>query len=337
MGKNDMTDEERKAKRAAMDTNQDGKISAEERAAWKAANPKGGADDEKDDPLTKEELLAEYGYAADVIYSNEELQKVFEKALKEQWTKDRFLAALKTTEWWKNGKYYRAAYVSQREGAEWKNDIQGATEAVRRRATALGVDLNKRELHKLAIRYLYEGWFDGPRQTLLDNELANYINRKSIGDTDWETQLRTAAYQYGVEGQLDDSWYAIAQRKIARGDETFESLIGSIRERAMSKYLPFADAIKSGQTTRSAMKAYTSSMADLLEVDEDSIDLNDRLLKKAWQTKTTPDGKPAVMTQFEFETMIREDPRWMQTSNGRQATTDLAAEFMRSMGFIGGR
>jgi len=324
-----LTDKERAKKRKEMDLDGDGTITAAERALYKATKP---------DILSKKELAERYDYALSVIYSNDELQKLFERALnakKGQWTADKFKAELKNTEWWKNGKYWRAAYISQKEGVEWKNDMQGARKAVRDRATALGVTLNDRQLKKLATQFLYEGWYDGPRQSFLDRALSNFIGDKSVGNEDYEAQLRSLAWNYGVEKVFDDSWYTRAQRRLARGLVTLDALGAEIREKAKSKYAPLAEAIENGETTRSALKGYTSSMADLLELDESKIDINDPLLKRAWSSRNKPDGTPSTMTLYDFERQVRRDPRWARTKNGRQSTVSVAQSFLQSLGIQG--
>jgi hypothetical protein len=321
------TDKERAKKRKEMDLDGDGTITPQERQLWKASQP---------DTLSKKELASRYDFALSVIYSNDELRKLFEQAMnakKGQWTADKFKAELRNTKWWKNGKYWRSAYISQKEGVEWKNDMAGATKAVRDRATSLGVTLNDNQLKRLATRFLYEGWYDGPRQSFLDEALARFIGDKSVGTEDYQAQLRSLAWNYGVEKVLDDAWYVNAQKRLARGETTIDALSAEIREKAKSKYAPLAGAIDNGETTRSALKGYTTAMADLLELDESKIDIDDPLLKRAWAANNGPDGTPSTMTLYDFEREVRRDERWKSTKNGRKSTVNLAQSFLRSLGF----
>lgn len=321
------TDQERRRKRREMDLDGDKKISPAERQVWRDSQP---------DQLSKSELAEQYGYALSVIYSNRQLTELFNRALKGdregQWTTQKFVAELKSTDWWKNGKYWRQAYISQKEGTEWENDMASATKAVNMRATALGVTLDEKQAKRLATRYLYEGWYDGPRQSFLDDALSEYIGEASVGVEDYEAQLRSLAFNYGVEKTLDETWYTNAKRRLARGETTLDSLTAEVREKAKSKYAPLAGAIDNGETTRSALKGYTSSMADLLELDETKIDLDDPLLKRAWTTVNGLDGTPGTMTLFDFENEIRKDGRWKSTKNGRQTTLNVAQSFLRSLG-----
>ena len=332
MADDDITDKERRKKRKEMDLDNDGTISPAEREAYKqrkALEP---------DPLSKRELAEKYGYALEVIYANPELRKLFERALSAedgQWATEMFKARLRDTDWWGKGKYWRTAWVTEKEGVEWENTWNGAQEVVTRRATALGATLSDTELKRLTRRYIYEGWDEGPRATFLDNALAGFIGGDATDRDDTESTLRRTAWEYGVDKGLDDQWYTRAMRRIARGDATVEGVTAEIRQRAMSKYKPFAGDIESGQTTRGAVSQYTAAMSELLEVDATKIDLDDPLLKRAWTAKAKEKGGEDLMSVYDFETLVRQDPRWRSTGNGRRATMSTALQFLQGLGFNG--
>lgn len=326
------TEKDRRRKRKEMDLDRDGNISPAERAAYRQRK------ELEPDPLSKRELAAEYGYALDVIYANPELRKLFERALNAedgQWEPALFIARLKNTNWWKNGKYWRQAWVSEKEGSEWGNDFANAQEVVRRRATALGATLDEQQLKRLTRRYLYEGWYDGPRGTFLDNALADYIGGSVADGDDTEAVLRRQAWEYGIDKTLGDDYYVKAMRRIARGEVTLEGLTAEMRQQAMSKYKPFAGALEKGQTTREAVSGYTAAMSELLEIDPTKIDLDDPLLKKAWTTRPGTEGGEELMSVYDFETTVRQDPRWRATGNGRRATMSTAMQFLQGLGFNG--
>lgn len=321
----DTTDRERRKRRKEMDIDGNGEVTPQEREIYKATQP---------DEVSRSELADSYDFALNVIYSNPELERLFLRAFNDktgQWTAQKFLAELKTTDWWKNGKYWRQAWTIEKDGTEWDDQFGAATEVVRRRATAVGVTLDDKQLKKLSRRYLYEGWYEGPRSAFLDNALAEFTGPK-VGNEDYEAQLRALAWDYGVDKMLDDSWYATAKQRIINGSETIENLTAQIRDKAKSKYAPISASIDNGETTRSALKGYTSAMSDLLEIDETKIDLDDPLLKKAWAAQNGPDGKPTTMTLYDFETSLRRDPRWQKTGNGRRATMGLMQSFIQSLG-----
>jgi hypothetical protein len=326
------TDKERDKKRKEMDVNEDGVISEAERKAYKAQQ------ELEPDPLSRKELAVKYGYALNVLMSNPELERLFTRAVnakKGQWAPERFIAELKNTDWYKQGKFYRDAWVMEQEGSEWQDQMQAAREVISRRATALGAGLDEGQVDKLARRYLYEGWYSGPRSAFLDNALSEMIVGDTVGEEDVEGSLRNLAWDYGVEQGLDENWYLRAQKDLAQGKTTMANLTNQLKQMSMSKFAPVSESINNGQTARQALKQYSSTMADLLELDETKIDLNDPLLKKAWTTQMGKDGQSELMTVFDFEEMVRKDPRWQATGNGRRATMDAATSFLKSLGFNG--
>ena len=323
---------QRRRRRREMDVNNDGNISAAEREAYrqkKELEPK---------RLNKNELAAQYGYALNVIYANPELKKLFERALnaeKGQWEPALFVAKLKDTEWWKNGKYWRQAWVTEKEGSEWGNTFSNAQEVVRRRAAALGATLDNKQLDNVARRYVYEGWYDGARATFLDNTLAGYIGGNVADREDTESVLRRSAWEYGIDKSLGEGWYTKAMRRVARGEVTLEGLTAEMRQQAMSKYKPFAEALERGQTTREAVGQYTTAMGEILEIDPAKIDLDDPLLKQAWTSPNPGAGDSSPMSVYDFETLVRQDSRWRSTGNGRKATMSTAMQFLQGLGFNG--
>lgn len=326
------TDKDRAKKRKEMDTDGDGAISPQERAAYKARKQL------EPDPVSKEELATRFKLALNVIYANEELKRLFLRAANAkdgQWTEEKFASKVRNTDWYAKGKFWREAWISEKEGIEWDGDLKEASEIISRRATDLGATIGEEELARLARRYLYEGWYDGTRAFYLDNALAKHIGKGAVGEGDIEGSLRTFAWQYGVDTQINSDWYTNAMRRVAEGKATLESLQAEIRDKAKSKYAPVADKIDQGQTTRDALGSYVASYASLLEVEDGDVDLNDPLLQKAWGG-VDDQGKPKAMSVYDFETEIRKDPRWRETGNGRRETISLAQGFLESLGFAGG-
>lgn len=310
------------------DLNGDGDVSEAERQYYKTANP---------DPLSAKELAQKYGFALRVLRSNDELWKLFQKAVKgetagDQMTVDAFTAALQNSKWWaQNNEYARKAWTAQKlGGADWKASVETAEQVVQRRAASFGVRLGKNQLRNIAVRYLYEGWEDPRRSGLLDTTLSTFVGKgKSTGDAALQTDLRQLAWQYGVK--IDDSYIDRMQKQIMRGEISEETAIQSIRDKAKSKYSPIAEQIDSGQTTREAMSQYLNSMSDLLELGgADKVDLDDPLIKQALGSNS-PGGEP--MTAWDFEKVVRRDARWKSSKNGQQTYVNVAQKFLKSMGF----
>ena len=73
---------------------------------------------------------------------------------------------------------------------------------------------------------------------------------------------------------------------------------------------------------------YRNTMASLLEVNPDSISLNDSLLRSAIQGDKE-------MPLYDFQRQIRKDNRWQYTNNARAEASDVAKTVLRDFGFMG--
>jgi len=73
---------------------------------------------------------------------------------------------------------------------------------------------------------------------------------------------------------------------------------------------------------------YKNTMASLLEINPDSISLNDALLRTAIQGDKE-------MPIYDFQRQIRKDNRWQYTNNARAEASDVARTVLRDFGFMG--
>jgi hypothetical protein len=73
---------------------------------------------------------------------------------------------------------------------------------------------------------------------------------------------------------------------------------------------------------------YKNLMARVLEINADSIKLDDPTLRSAI-------GPEKEMPIYEFERALRKDPRWQYTDTARQEVSDVALEVLRDFGFQG--
>lgn len=73
---------------------------------------------------------------------------------------------------------------------------------------------------------------------------------------------------------------------------------------------------------------YKNLMARVLEINPDSIKLDDPTLRSAI-------GPEKEMPIYEFERALRKDPRWQYTDTARQEVSDIALEVLRDFGFAG--
>lgn len=305
------------------------------------------------DPLNREEMAAQYQSALGLIYSVPEITSIFDKAVKEQWTgpegQAKFNAAVQNSDWYRNNnRYFRSAWASEHFGmkdgqpsADWQTTVEAARQAVQARANQLGSDLSPEEVNSLSRRYLYEGWGEQGRGNLMDQALSEEISYLPDG--------RGVASMKGSSGNLyddlkavanangmnySDNFYLSAAKSVASGLTTEDDWLRDVREQAAGMWPVYADKISKGVNVSDLASNYVNTMAQELEIDPNTISLNDPYIRSAL-AGNSQDGAPAAMSLWDFQRKLRDDPRWMNTTKAQNDVTSAAGKIMQMFGLTG--
>ena len=196
----------------------------------------------------------------------------------------------------------------------------------KKRLIAKGINLDDTTFNSIT-----ENAFDtGMDDNQLDLKAIGAFTGKLGGTPLGATQsLKEYANAFGMSYQQKDfdSW----SRNIFSGTTTVEDLQAKIRQDAASAFPAYADQINKGVSVDALASAYKSSMANILEIDPDSIGYNDPTLRRALQTVGT-DGKPVTKPLWQFEKELRMDSRWEYTNNARDTIDSLSLKVLRDWG-----
>lgn len=162
-----------------------------------------------------------------------------------------------------------------------------------------------------------------------------------VGDTEGGGQRQTLADQvrnllreYGIY-DLGDDWVMSYVERLMNPDPmqslTMDDVTNIVVDLAKERYASIGDRIDSTRSTRTAATNYISRMANLLELNLDSIELNDPLLEK-YLTEPNPD---TPLNLADFSKAVRSDKRWQFTGNARDTYMDAVQGFLSRMGFTG--
>lgn len=283
--------------------------------------------------LSMEELAVQYGFAAAFFNSDPELASLIKDAVKGQWSTSKFQAKFMATNWYRS----REASVRQwsdlmaRDPAEAQNKINESKAWLSDQFSQLGVDVDDATLTSLALQRLQWSWSDSQTQDIL----ASYIDYEP-GQTSGEvaaieTNIKNLAYQYGVnvsDLQMQDWISGVVSQKY-----TEESLNDYIRDMARSKYGGMTGYLDTGMTVRQVASPYLQEFGRLLEVNPDTVDLDDPLVSSALQGQIDPrTGQPGMMTVAQMQKAIKQDQRWLYTTNAKKDMTDLGLGILKDMG-----
>ena len=143
------------------------------------------------------------------------------------------------------------------------------------------------------------------------------------------TALRATAAANGVDldkqfgGQLTD-WL----QRLTQGEsvETFKNLIRQQAKLGLPEKV--AGLLDQGLDLEQIYDPYKRIMASVLEINPETIKLDDSVLRSAI-------GPDKEMSLYDFQRMLRKDPRWQYTDNARKETSDAALNVLRDFGFQG--
>jgi hypothetical protein len=117
-------------------------------------------------------------------------------------------------------------------------------------------------------------------------------------------------------------------RKIDQGEsiETYKRLIRSTAANGLPDNIK--KTMEQGVDLSTIYSPYRNIMSAILEINPESITLNDPTLRSAI-------GPDKEMSLYEYQRALRKDPRWQYTNNAREQVADATLEILRDFGFQG--
>lgn len=282
--------------------------------------------------INEAELAQNYGFAMAVLNSDPELKGMFNKAVAETWTPDKFAAQLRGTKWyqthseqWRNAQILKAS-----DPASYASNLAQTRQRIAMMGAEIGANLGS-ALDGLADQALTLGWDDNQLRATLST-YVQYTDGRMLGQAgQWDQQLRKQALDNGLT--LSDSYYQNAVQATVAGRQTINDAMSALTNMAVSAYPHLAERLRAGETVATIADPYKQTMAALLEVNPDSIGMNDPSIKNALASKDK-DGKPVLRTLYDFENDTRADPRWAKTKNAQDAAMSTTRKVLNDMGLV---
>ena len=83
-----------------------------------------------------------------------------------------------------------------------------------------------------------------------------------------------------------------------------------------------------GVDLQSIYSPYKQVMANVLEINPETITLDDPVLRSA----INQTGETSI---YDFQRALRKDPRWQYTNNAREEVSNIATQVLKDFGFMG--
>lgn len=141
--------------------------------------------------------------------------------------------------------------------------------------------------------------------------------------------LRAVAKANGID--LDKQFGLVLTdwvQKLDQGEkiDTYKQIIRDVAKRGLPENI--GALMDKGVDLETIYSPYKRAMANTLEVNEESITLDDPILRSA----ITAEGEK---TLYDYQRSLRKDPRWQYTNNARDEVSTIVGTVLRDFGFQG--
>jgi hypothetical protein len=206
--------------------------------------------------------------------------------------------------------------------------IKSAADALSEYAVSTGADITEEELLSLATEVYDKAIENDPVQ--LRNLVRGKIGATGKGQAgDNYAKLKAVAAANGLDldktfGTSLDDWL----RQIDKGEsiDTFKRLIRGAAKIGMPQNV--ASLLDNGVDLDAVYSPYKNLMASVLEINPETITLNDPVLRSA----VSGDKE---MPLYEFQRQLRKDTRWQYTDQAKEEVSNVALKVLRDFGFQG--
>lgn len=212
----------------------------------------------------------------------------------------------------------------------WNQSIDSDVALIRNQAVAQGAVMSEIEMREFAINSRRLRWNDSEKI----DAFAEYVNAQNGVFSGAAGKFQSTIADWSRTNGLGLSDDAVNNyvKRIAAGDMTEDDVKQQLRNQYMvGTYPAWAEQIQAGQDPSDIASPYKQQMANLLEVDPETLDLNDTLLQMGLQG-VGADGKPSVVPMYEFKKMIRKDERWDATDNALAEYTSAGMNILQMFG-----
>jgi hypothetical protein len=146
--------------------------------------------------------------------------------------------------------------------------------------------------------------------------------------------LQSFANAYGVGNLLNTAYWDTKSTGLFSGDTTSDDIMNDIKNLAASAYPAYADGIKNNISLSALASNVTSTVANLLELDPDTVDFNNPLVKRIMGYVNPATGKQEIMPQYMVDKTVKSSNDWLFTNNARNTIDSLTTKVFSDWGVL---
>jgi len=295
----------------------------------------GAAPAAKQAGLSPDELAQQYALTSGLINAFPELKTLFDQAVREGWTADKFQAKFRNTNWYQSrtDTQRKAAIMSYQDPATWGQLWNTTQSHVRDLMGDMGADPNNwDQINAAASKIIWDGFDDNRTRDFLGQFIVFGEGGLASGKAG-ATQQELNSYAYSMGVQNADWWQQSAIRQIMTGQKTSQDFKNEILKQSIAAFPGLEQQLRAGQTLADVAQPYTQSMAQILEIPVGNINMFDPTIRNALSFKD-PGGATNTQPLWQFQNTLRQDPRWTKTQNAQDAAMGTAHKVLQDFGMV---
>jgi hypothetical protein len=295
------------------------------------AEKKAAAKPKKDDQY---QTYSDYGYGTAVVNAIPELKATLDKAIREDWTPQKFQSELQNTKWWKQKQESVRKWdvLKAQTPGEARRQQQQRRGEIDRMALSMGI-VNAKDIVAFTEQSLREGWTSEE----IRSRLAAQFTYSSKGTTSGQAavsvqQLRDLGRAYGVP--MSDRTVSIWTRKILEGTADVASFEEEMRRMARGRFAGIADELDKGFSVEDVFDSYRETAARVLKLNPEDIDLSDPKWSKAinYREPGSTGARAMNLDEWERELRVNKAYGWDKTTDAKNEGFALATSIRKAFG-----
>ena len=277
-------------------------------------------------PAELDILARDYGFAWALISSNDEWFNIFTQSVLEGATPDRFISRIRGTNTYRETTeaFLDSEILRTSRPAEYNAIVGRWKEWLQNKSTEIGVPVDENWLDQNA-KYIAQGAVKTWQVDKVFGEALTVSENPDLLGRAGQLQdsLRKLALNNGLSISIKEINDYVSQ--VLRNQITENDAYDTVRRTAANNYQKYSDRILAGTDLKDLASPYTKSMADILEIDPNTIDFDDPLLT---------DALTGDVTLTDFRQRLRRDPRWQYTQNAQDETLGALSGVLRDFGLL---
>jgi hypothetical protein len=180
------------------------------------------------------------------------------------------------------------------------------------------------------------GYQNGMTEDQVDQLIVKSGTMGKLGGNTMSTvsSLQSYANAYGVGNLLNSSYWETKSTALFAGDTTADDIMNDIKNLSASAYPAYAEGIKNNVSLSALASNVTSTVANLLELDPDTVDFNNPLVKRIMGYVNPATGKQEVMPQWMVDKTVRSTDEWLYTNNAISSLDSLTTKVFSDWGLM---